>query len=229
MKDFNDIHPHLSAIDKIDGHVGANAYDRSKAVSSLVCHIVDELIAGRPAPGVPNAERFTRIEGLVPRLADELVEYHALAIAHRTHLADALEKDGGENGAKSAAILRGMNPAQDFTGHQARGEASDEVEAPSAPACGGATESLRINQLLARPADFSATPNDGSYTGLLLALLEKRERQISEAEKSGFYQARNQSLGIVLTAWSALDAGRAKEALGAVSQAITMMEKEGVA
>lgn len=167
MKDLNEILSHLATIDKIDGHADASAYDRGRAVGVLVWNIVDELIAGRPAPCTRDVARFTRIEGLVPRLADELVEHHAEAIAHRTHLAERLEAEGGENGAKAAAILRGMNLVaqpvfigakltkeqanemreafnnatpggivalppfvQDFTGHQPRGQASDEVEAP---------------------------------------------------------------------------------------------------
>lgn len=113
MKDLNEILSHLATIDKIDGHADASAYDRRRAVGVLVWNIVDELIAGRPAPCTRDVARFTRIEGLVPRLADELVEHHAEAITHRTHLAERLEADGGENGAKAAAILRGMNAMAD--------------------------------------------------------------------------------------------------------------------
>lgn len=109
MKDLSEILSHLATIDKIDGHADASAYERGRAVDVLAFNIADELIAGRPAPGTRDAARFTRIEGLVPRLADELVEHHAEAIAHRHHLAERLEADGGENGAKAAAILRGMN------------------------------------------------------------------------------------------------------------------------
>lgn len=103
------IHQHLQAIGEIDERRQSGGFERRRAMGALACHIADELIAGRPAPCVEHAERFTRIDGLLPALANELVSQHDMAIAHRTHLAERLEADGGENGAKAAAILRGMN------------------------------------------------------------------------------------------------------------------------
>lgn len=109
MKTFEEIDPHLQIINDIDQHKDSGALDRRRAISGLVYRLADELIAGHPAPRSDDPGYFTRIDGLVPALANELVRQHDMAIAHRTHLAERLEADGGENGAKAAAILREMN------------------------------------------------------------------------------------------------------------------------
>lgn len=113
MKDFNEITSHVLAIDKADDEKAISFYERKKNLEALVCKVADELIAGRPVPVFNQAESITRIDGLLTQLANELVRQHDMAIAHRTHLAERLEADGGENGAKAAAILRGMNPVAD--------------------------------------------------------------------------------------------------------------------
>jgi hypothetical protein len=111
MKDFNEITSHVLAIDKADDEKAISFYERKKNLEALACKVVDELVAGRPVPVFDKAESVTRIDGMLPVLANELVSHHDMAIAHRTHLAERLEADGGENGAKAAAILRGMNAA----------------------------------------------------------------------------------------------------------------------
>lgn len=114
MKTFEEIDPHLQIISDIDQRKDSGALDRRRAISGLVYRLADELIAGHPAPRSDDPGFFTRIDGLVPALANELVRQHDMAIAHRTHLAERLEADGGENGAKAAAILRGMNAMADI-------------------------------------------------------------------------------------------------------------------
>lgn len=109
MKTFEEIDPHLQIIRDIDQRKDSGVLDRRRAISGLVYRLADELLAGHPAPRFDDPSYFTRIDGLVPALATELVRQHDTAIAHRTHLAERLEAGGGESGAKAAQILRAMN------------------------------------------------------------------------------------------------------------------------
>ncbi len=113
MKDLNEILSHVLAIDKADDEKAISFYERKKNLEALACKVADELIAGRPVPVFNQAESITRIDGMLTQLANELVHQHDMAISHRSHLAERLEADGGENGAKAAAILRGMNAMAD--------------------------------------------------------------------------------------------------------------------
>lgn len=246
MKDLNEILSHLATIDKIDGHADANAYDRRRAVGVLAWNIVDELIAGRPAPGTRDVARFTRIEGLVPRLADELVEHHAEAIAHRTHLAERLEADGGENGAKAAAILRGMNAAAEpskeddlptsgdlwpprptFQIHflKTHGEGGGGCGVPvagSGAGGGGGGSCQGITDRTARYHAHEAARREH-------ALAKAAQERIRAAELRGFYKGRDKAWTIVMNRLAMMpglhEDGQA--VLRAVSESIAMMQKEG--
>lgn len=142
MKTIADIMPHINIIQEIDDAPNKGAFERRRAMSTLVVDVHRELVAGRSVPGFYTVEPYTRLDGFAAALADELVIEHRRTIEQRAQLAERLEADGGENGAKAAEILRAMNAPADskasllrargesFTGHKPRGEASDEVEWP---------------------------------------------------------------------------------------------------
>ncbi|MDR5654491.1 hypothetical protein [Ruixingdingia sedimenti] len=187
MKTFEEIDPHLQIINDIDQHKDSGALDRRRAISGLVYRLADELIAGHPAPRSDDPGYFTRIDGLVPALANELVRQHDMAIAHRTHLAERLEADGGENGAKAAAILREMNAVADSKAallrargdsYQPSGETSDEVALPK-------------RQVTAFEAALRKRGNE--------IRVARAARQAEEAaELRGFYEGRNQAWRLLM-------------------------------
>jgi hypothetical protein len=219
MKTFEEIDPHLQIIRDIDQRKDSGTLDRRGAISGLVYRLADELIAGHPAPRSDDPGYFTRIDGLVPALANELVHQHDTAIAHRTHLAERLEADGGENGAKAAAILRGMNPVADSKAallrargdsYEPHGETSDEVDLPK-------------RRVTAFEAALRKRGNE--------IRVARAARQAEEAaELRGFYQGRNQALGILFAErkkWQLGEKGTVRAVLAEVSEAICYMQKEG--
>lgn len=106
---FNEIAGHLSEIAKTDNYKNAAAEERSRPLSNLAAIVCDEIQAGLPVPYYEHAQQFLNIEGFTERFAQALVKRHREALADRSALADAVEKDGGEKGAEAARILRAMN------------------------------------------------------------------------------------------------------------------------
>lgn len=220
MKTFEEIDPHLQIIRDIDQRKDSGALDRRRAISGLVYRLADELIAGHPAPRSDDPGYFTRIDGLVPALANELVRQHDMAIAHRTHLAERLEADGGENGAKAAAILRGMNAlAQPVFFTNARLTDFDREKLAMAPLEPGSVFGLPE---YAFPASDASIPMTFAPAG--------RDADLKEAELRGFYLGRNKALGILFAErrkWGLGDSGDVRGVLAEVSEAIVYMQKEG--
>ena len=213
MKDFNEITSHVLAIDKADDEKAISFYVRKQNLEALACKVADELIAGRPVPVFNQAESITRIDGMLTQLANELVHQHDIAIAHRTHLAERLEADGGENGAKAAAILRGMNAVAQpvfFTGGYA--SKPDDMFV-GAQALGGIT----------------ALPG-GARIGAPHLTAEDQAKRIEQAELRGFYLGRNKALGILFAErrkWEMGEEGDVRAVIARVSEAICYMQKEG--
>lgn len=220
MKDFNEITSHVLAIDKADDEKAISFYERKKNLEALACKVADELIAGRPVPVFNQAESITRIDGVLTQLANELVRQHDMAIAHRTHLAERLEADGGENGAKAAAILRGMNAlAQPVFFTNARLTDFDREKLAMAPLEPGSVFGLPE---YAFPASDASIPMTFAPAG--------RDADLKEAELRGFYLGRNKALGILFAErrkWGLGDSGDVRGVLAEVSEAIVYMQKEG--
>ena len=160
-----------------------------------------------------------RIDALDPAPANKMVNQHDTSIATRTHLAERLEADGGENGAKAAAILRGMNPVADSKAallrargdsYEPHGETSDEVDLPK-------------RRVTAFEAALRKRGNE--------IRVARAARQAEEAaELRGFYQGRNQALGILFAErkkWQLGEKGTVRAVLAEVSEAICYMQKEG--
>ena len=124
-----------------------------------------------------------------------------------------LEADGGENGAKAAAILRGMNAVAQpvfFTGGYA--SKPDDMFV-GAQALGGIT----------------ALPG-GARIGAPHLTAEDQAKRIEQAELRGFYLGRNKALGILFAErrkWEMGEEGDVRAVIARVSEAICYMQKEG--
>lgn len=214
MKDLNEILSHVQAIDAFDQRNGAESWQRKRNLEVLACTVADELIAGRPVPVFNDASGVIRIGGFIPELANELVRQHDMAIAHRTHLSERLEADGGENGAKAAAILRGMNEAADpskeddlptssdlwpprpsfqihFIKTHGEGGGGCGVPVAGSGAGGGGGSCQGIIDRTARYHAHEAARRERS-------LAKDAEQKIRAAELRGFYQARDRAFHLIL-------------------------------